>query len=125
MSSCFKRANWHSGLTYRQQCDQCKTGVQYTDYNLDYRPWYPDGFVYCPKCKTPLRHNENYAINNGSAPQVVIHPQEVDNTPAKTDAPTNVQDTSTRASFCVGCGYKFTSDENFCPHCGKKRLENI
>ena len=58
----YKRAEWHSGLTYQQTCESCKTILQYTDYSLDFRPWYADGFVYCPKCKTPLRHNENYAL---------------------------------------------------------------
>ena len=46
----FKRALWHSGLTYQQTCYHCRTLVRYTDYNLDFRPWYPDGFVYCPNC---------------------------------------------------------------------------
>ena len=59
----FKRAAWHSGLTYQQTCEYCKTIIQYTDYSLDFRPWYADGFVYCPRCKKPLRHNENYAID--------------------------------------------------------------
>lgn len=59
----YKRAEWHSGLTYQQTCENCKTIVQYTDYSLDFRPWYADGFVYCPRCKTPMRHNENYAID--------------------------------------------------------------
>ncbi len=59
----YKRAEWHSGLTYQQTCENCKTIVQYTDYSLDFRPWYADGFVYCPRCRTPMRHNENYAID--------------------------------------------------------------
>ena len=59
----FQRAQWHSGLTYQQTCPTCKTVLQYTDYSLDFRPWYADGFVDCPKCKTHLRHNESYAID--------------------------------------------------------------
>ena len=59
----FKRALWHSGLTYQQTCRTCREVVTYMDNALDFRPWFPDGFVYCPKCKTPLRHNEAYAIN--------------------------------------------------------------
>lgn len=70
----FKRAQWHSGLTYQRTCDQCKTVLQYTDYSLDFRPWYADGFVYCPRCKTPLRHNENYAINAPEPAQPVTIP---------------------------------------------------
>ena len=60
--SIFTRANWLSGLTYRQVCPLCKTVVIYMDDKLDFRPWYPDSFVYCPECTKPLRHNENYAI---------------------------------------------------------------
>ena len=63
----YQRAGWHSGLTYHQECYECKTPVDYTDYQLGFRPWFADGFVYCPKCKTPLRHNEKYAVN---APEV-------------------------------------------------------
>ena len=59
----FKRAAWHSGLTYEQTCPQCKTVVKYKDTILDFRPWYADGFVYCPTCKKPLRHKEIYAID--------------------------------------------------------------
>ena len=101
--SVFKRANWHSGLTYRQTCEECKTIIEYTDYNLDYRPWFADGFVYCPKCKTPLRHNEGYAIN---APQ--------------TTQPQNAH-TQAEAKFCTQCGYKFNENDRFCAQCGKKR----
>ena len=64
----FKRALWHSGLTYQQTCYHCRALVRYTDYQLDFRPWYPDGFVYCPRCKGPLRHNELYAINPDGSP---------------------------------------------------------
>lgn len=50
-------------LKLLQTCYHCRNVVRYTDYNLDFRPWYPDGFVYCPRCKGTLRHNEMYAIN--------------------------------------------------------------
>ena len=100
----FKRANWHSGLTYQQTCENCKTIVKYTDYSLDYRPWYADGFVYCPTCEKPLRHNEKYAIDAPAVPKTTV---------LNTDFGT--------ALFCVKCGYKFTGSENFCPNCGQKR----
>ena len=60
----YQRALWKSGLTYEQVCEQCHTRVRYTDDKLDYRPWFADGFVYCPNCQKPLRHNEKFAINN-------------------------------------------------------------
>lgn len=36
----YKRAEWHSGLTYIQTCHCCGIAVQYQDTHLDYRPWF-------------------------------------------------------------------------------------
>ena len=106
----YKRAEWHSGLTYEQTCHACKTLVRYTDHALDFRPWYADGFVYCPKCKTPLRHNENLAID---APKTVSVP---------TAAPAPAVPTGTpEAKFCSQCGAKFADGARFCAQCGSKR----
>lgn len=108
----FKRAEWHSGLTYQQTCRECKTPVQYNDYSLDFRPWYADGFVYCPKCKTPLRHNENYAINAPAASAPVVAQPVQPTEPANTELP----------RFCSICGKAFREDDNFCSGCGTKRV---
>ena len=59
----FKRALWHSGLTYKQTCPKCHTVIQYQDDKLDFRPWYADGFIYCATCRSPLRHSEAFAID--------------------------------------------------------------
>lgn len=64
----YERSKWHSGLTYRQVCGECNTEIVYTDEKLGFRMWFPDGFVYCPKCRTPLRHSEEYAIDRKDAP---------------------------------------------------------
>ena len=98
--SIFTRANWHSGLTYKQTCPECKTTVTYKDDKLDFRPWYPDGFVYCPICKKPLRHNETYALDTRT-------PQEVDLTKEST--------------YCTSCGNLLKPDDNFCSKCGTKK----
>lgn len=111
----FKRATWHSGLTYSQTCERCRTKVTYMDNILDFRPWYPDGFVYCPTCNTPLRHNENYAINR-PAQQVSVDMTAA--APAAEVTPTQIGGT---AAFCTGCGRAFAAGENFCPNCGTKR----
>ena len=100
----YQRASWHSGLTYSQVCSQCKTKVTYMDDKLDFRPWYADGFVYCPTCRTPLRHKEEYAINR---PNVV-------------DMTASGQPDG-KAMYCSGCGRAFNDGENFCPNCGNKR----
>lgn len=102
----FQRATWHSGLTYQQTCRTCYTVVSYKDDALDFRPWYADGFVYCPKCHTPLRHNEAYAINRpANAPCVQVAPQPQ----------------TQRANFCPKCGRAFEEKDNFCLVCGTKR----
>ena len=104
--SCFKRAEWHSGLTYQATCEECKATIQYNDYKLDFRPWYPDGFVLCPRCQKPIRHHESFAINGPS------HIEIVDGDAA---APQGA------ALFCSQCGAKFADDARFCSRCGAKR----
>ena len=99
----YQRAQWHSGLTYQQTCETCKNQVRYQDTALDFRPWYPDGYVDCPVCKSHLRHNENFAID---APwrQAVS---------GETESLTEM--------FCTKCGNKFGEGHRFCVACGTKR----
>ncbi len=105
----YQRANWHSGLVYSQVCDQCKAEVTYMDDELDFRPWFADGFVYCHTCRKPLRHNEGYAINRPVSPF------------GNWTAPTPSAEAGEVAMFCSNCGRAFCEGENFCPNCGKKR----
>lgn len=114
----YQRENWHSGLTYQQVCGQCKNTIRYQDNKLDFRPWFPNGFVYCPICKKPLRHSEDYAIDGPRNTHIDITEKESEaDTPLK-DEPQTV---STRASFCVKCGKAFGADDNYCSGCGAKR----
>ncbi len=114
----FKRALWHSGLTYEQTCEQCQTVVRYVDNQLDFRPWYPDGFVYCPRCKTPLRHNEAYAVNVPEAATVI------DLTAAQpSPQSTSATPTAIEVRFCSRCGNQFNDLDRFCSRCGAKRGE--
>ncbi len=103
----FRRALWHSGLTYQRTCEECKTVVQYMDDKLDFRPWFADGFVYCPRCGKPLRHDEKYAINVPEAPQ---EPVVIQRGPD-----------SEEGAFCTQCGKAFREDDRFCSQCGNKR----
>lgn len=64
----YQRVLWHSGLTYRAVCPNCRFYTTYTDYNLGFRAWFPDGFVYCSHCRRPIRHHENNAINPDGTP---------------------------------------------------------
>ena len=114
----YKRADWHSGLTYRQTCESCQTVVEYMDDKLGFRPWYADGFVYCPTCKTPLRHNEKYAIDRPATPNVVDITPNASAAEASASASAGAQG---RAAFCPQCGKPFSVEDNFCAGCGKKR----
>ena len=102
----YQRAQWKSGLTYRQVCDSCRKTFEYTDDALDFRPWYADGYVDCPVCGSHLRHNERFAINAPGQPMVVPAVQE---TLAFTEA------------FCHQCGNRFGEGHSFCCKCGTKR----
>ena len=97
----YQREKWHSDLTYERTCYECQAIVHYTDHALDFRPWFADGYVDCPRCGTHLRHNEKYAIN--------------------TPAPQNNSTSTEEALFCSQCGRKFDGDEIFCPQCGQKK----
>ena len=103
----YQRAKWHSGLTYRQTCEQCKTVVEYQDDKLGYRPWFPDGFVYCPTCQKPLRHHEDYALGA--------------HTPKPVPATTYTSGEAFADAFCTQCGHAFGPNDRFCAKCGNKR----
>ncbi len=114
----FKRALWHSGLTYQQTCRQCRTTISYTDHSLDFRPWFADGFVYCPTCRTPLRHHEQYAIDTPTDPvHVAVTPPPAPSAPVES-APAAVD---TAILFCTKCGKQFHDEDRFCSGCGSPR----
>lgn len=48
---------------FRIQCEYCYCTFEYRLKDLGHRAWYPHGFVYCPRCRKPLRHNNQYMVN--------------------------------------------------------------
>ena len=87
----YKRAERHSGLTYRRTCETCKNVVEYQDSKLEFCEWYPEGFVYCPTCKNPLRHDESYAVDR--EPEPAFAEEACDTAPAApvfTEAPVDL-----------------------------------
>ena len=115
--SCFKRAEWRSGLTYQQTCRSCGNVMTYMDNILDFRPWFPDGFVYCSKCRTPLRHNELYAID--APPGPIVRPETYQ---APTPPPAPETSGGVTERFCSNCGKEYLPSDRFCSDCGKKRI---
>lgn len=117
----FQRALWHSGLTYRQTCPKCHTVIQYQDDKLDFRPWYADGFVYCATCRSPLRHNEAYAID-AEGNYVNTTPPTAQAAPAAAAAPAVAAPiTAGSTAYCKNCGRPYVvGDAKFCNGCGNK-----
>ena len=49
--------NSHKKAKFRIKCEYCLCEFTYESEDLGFRPWYPKGFVYCPECRKPLRHD--------------------------------------------------------------------
>lgn len=133
----YKRQLWSSGYEYHIRCPYCGTLSKYRDRDLGYRSWYPNGFIYCPKCRKPLRHNEIYAVNSNGTP--VYSTQEEANQavqdgylramgyPASAKAP-NAAKADNKSSavnpgigYCPDCGRQYKKGtDSFCSGCGKK-----
>ncbi len=52
-----KIINEQEKIVYFIKCEYCLCEFEYEQEDIGYRLWYPHGFVYCPKCNKPLRHN--------------------------------------------------------------------
>ena len=132
----YKRQLWSSGYEYHIRCPYCGTPSKYTDRDLGYRSWYPNGFIYCPHCRKPLRHNEIYAVHPDGTP--VYRTQEEANQSVQngylqatgypaaamaphTAAPAGSNGVAPGIAYCTNCGrqYKLGQD-HFCAGCGKK-----
>ena len=53
-----------SNKKFRIKCEYCLTQFTYEQEDIGYRLWYPHGFVYCPRCNKPLRHNPELNMIN-------------------------------------------------------------
>ncbi len=133
----YKRQLWTSGYEYRARCPYCGVNLSYTDRQLGYRSWFPNGFVYCPGCRHPIRHNEMFAVHPDGSP--VFRTQEEANqsiydgynralglpatsaapyaSAASSPAPGGAEDTA----FCRKCGRQYRKGYDvFCSGCGDK-----
>ena len=48
--------------TFHCRCEYCYYEFNYHTYDLGYRAWYPHGFIYCPRCKKPIRHRLEFEV---------------------------------------------------------------
>ena len=133
----YKRQMWTSGYEYRARCPHCGTQLSYTDRQLGYRSWYPNGFIYCSRCRKPIRHSEFFAVHPdgtpvyktvaeaeaavtagyyaamGMPPPVAAAP--VQPVPAPAAAPCE------GFAFCTKCGTRYEIGKAaFCHSCGNK-----
>jgi predicted amidophosphoribosyltransferase len=120
----FKRALWTSGYTYRITCPVCHAVTVYNDKQLDFRPWFPDGFIYCHQCAKPLRHNEIYAINPDGTP---VYDNLADARQSIRDGYYSAcgiprpQQPQNDYRFCTNCGRRYqVGRDHFCSGCGTK-----
>ena len=120
----FKRALWSSGYTYQISCPYCGTSFQYTDRQLDFRPWYPNGFIYCQRCRKPLRHHEIHAIHPDGTPvysSIAEAEQAVYAGFAGTQPYAQPAQPQASASYCTKCGRPYNAGtDHFCSGCGNK-----
>lgn len=136
----YKRQLWTSGYAYRVRCPYCATVTEYRDNQLGYRSWYPNGFVYCSRCRKPLRHNEFFAVKpdgtavystqveadlalqNGylnavGAPAPAAAPGREPPKPV-TPAPSGPAE---GIAYCTKCGRRYTlGEDHYCASCGNK-----
>ena len=61
------------------KCEYCYYEFDYHTYDLGHRAWYPHGFVYCPRCRRPLRHKLEYEV------VTEVKPSEQAETPSEQD----------------------------------------
>ena len=108
----YKRQLWTSGYEYRVRCPYCGTHISYNDRQLGYRSWFPNGFVYCPGCRRPIRHNELFAVKPDGSP--VFRTQE--------EANRSVYDGYNRA---LGLDPTAGIDVVSCPTCGRTKIDLI
>lgn len=131
----FKRALWTSGYNYQITCPYCRTMTVYNDRQLDFRPWFPDGFVYCPRCRKPLRHSEIYAIHPDGTP---VYNNVAEANQSIRDGYYNAcginrppqgqgyqqppyQQPQPNQAFCPNCGRGYVvGRDHFCSGCGNK-----
>ena len=120
----YKRQMWTSGYEYRVRCPRCGTYMSYTDRQLGYRSWFPNGFIYCAGCRQPIRHNEIFAVHPDGTP--------VYKTPAEADAAVvtgyNRALGVPQANAAAPAAYAAPAQSApapaegfaFCPHCGNR-----
>lgn len=50
---------------YLAECPFCHSKITYLGLDISFHRNYPNGYVYCPKCRRPIAHNEENIFDNG------------------------------------------------------------
>lgn len=127
----FKRALWSSGYEYRAKCPYCTTYFSYNDKQLDFRPWYPNGYINCPRCRKPFRHNEIYAVKEDGSPVYKTQGEansaiDIGYYTATGLSPEQIQNSSQPHTpdqniiYCSKCGKAHNRSNSYCSACGNK-----
>ena len=133
----YKRQLWTSGYAYRVRCPYCGTVTEYRDNQLGYRSWYPNGFIYCSRCRKPIRHSEFFAVFPDGTPvyktvaeaeaaitagyyAAMGMPQNNVAAPVQ-PAPAPAAAPGEGFAFCTKCGTRYEKGKAaFCASCGNK-----
>lgn len=49
---------------FETKCLHCGNKIRYSRKDIRAHRRWPDGFIYCPKCKSPIGHKEEYNVGN-------------------------------------------------------------
>lgn len=69
------------------RCEYCYFEFDYHTYDLGHRAWYPHGFIYCPRCKKPIRHRLEYEVINNPVYAQMYNQSQAPAVPAPAPAP--------------------------------------
>ena len=56
---------------YLAECSFCHSKITYLGLDISFHRNYPNGYVYCPKCRRPIAHVEDNLFKGGKSPDEI------------------------------------------------------
>lgn len=56
---------------YLAECSFCHTKITYLGLDISFHRNYPNGYVYCPRCKRPIAHDEANKYDSGKSSEEI------------------------------------------------------